>query len=164
MEISEGGEELPSTVSPLHMRMQEVLARRKWSKRQWSIAARSSELSHVAKIMKNLERTGEAYSGDLRTWAKLAAAASVSLDWLVFGRGSPWDAIPNDPYPWRQRVAEVARVLGFSGEAIMHINSMGGFADDPGVYFWLTELMRIDPLLGRQRPGRPRKPTGDGKS
>lgn len=136
-------------MSSLLERMEEVLERRKWSAQRWGREAGLSERSHVSGMMRLLRKSGRPFTGDLATWARLAEAADVSLDWLAFGKGNPWDGmhrdLANDEYPTRARILGFAHLTrAFSDDAVRQVAALSGFARDPGPRFWLRALLEID--------------------
>jgi hypothetical protein len=125
-------------------RMRWVMKARGWNESQWAKAAQLKERSNVNKILKRIEDTGE-ISGDMRTFVKLAAAAEVSLDWLLLGRGAPQVAslsLPDDPkYPARMGVLLAGFFLGVSKEVLDAVVAFDPGPADPGTDFWLQLLL-----------------------
>lgn len=142
-------------------RMQFVLDSKGWSGREWARQAGLSEENHVNNLMLRMRKDTEGrLAGDIETYAKLAKAASVSLDWLILGRGAPTgDAleISDDPkYPSRARVVVVAYWLGFSEAIIRAVLDHDGPDVDPGPDYWLRLLQLKQAELSA--PGAPPAP------
>jgi transcriptional regulator with XRE-family HTH domain len=126
-------------------RMHFVLKSKGWSGREWARRAGLSEENHVNALMLRMKNDAEGrLAGDIETYAKLAKAAGVSLDWLVLGRGVPvGDAIEvsDDPrYPSRARVVVVAYWLGFPEAVIRAVLDHDAPSVDPGPDYWLRLL------------------------
>ncbi len=107
--------------------MRWVMDAKGWTEREWARQAELKELSNVNKLLKRADEHPDRIPGDANTFAALAKAAKVSLDWLALGRGAPVPAdldvtnIPNDPkYP--------ARSLAVAAASLMSIPSPGWFA------------------------------------
>lgn len=125
--------------------MELVLSTKKWSKRHWAELAGLAESGHVGGLMRRMKKDPLRLAGDITTYAKLADAAGVSLDWLVLGRGTPEGlavSTPEDPrYPSRARVIVAARLLGrYSDEVIAAVLAHDAPASDPGVEYWMSLL------------------------
>ncbi len=126
-------------------RMEIVLTATGWSKRHWAERAGLAESGHVGGLMRRMKLNPDRLAGDITTYAKLAAAAGVSLDWLVLGRGTPNGiaaAVEEDSkYPSRARVVVAARLLGrYSDEVISAILAHNDPSSDPGIEFWVALL------------------------
>lgn len=137
-------------------RMQFVLDANDWSAREWARRAKLAEESHVGILMRRMAKQPDRLAGDIETYAKLAAAASVSLDWLVLGRGTPNGLvveIADDPrYPSRARVAAAAHWLGFGEAVIRAVLTHNEPAIDPGYDYWLRLLQLKQIELARALP------------
>lgn len=150
-----------SFVLTLLERMQFVLDSKGWSGREWARQAGLSEENHVNNLMLRMRKDTEGrLAGDIETYAKLAKAAGVSLDWLVLGRGVPvGDAleISDDPkYPSRARVVVVAYWLGFPEPVIRAVLDHDAPSVDPGPDYWLRLLQLKQAELAA--PGPPTAP------
>lgn len=130
---------------PVLERMTEVLSMHRWSRREWARRAGLAEESHVGTLMRRMEDDPEGrLAGDIETYTRLAAAAHVSLDWLLLGRGTPHGLIvevAEDPrYPSRARVLAVAHWGGISEAAIRATLAHNEPETDPGAAFWMQFL------------------------
>lgn len=137
-------------LSTLLSRMEEVMRSRKWSARRWAQEAGLSESSHVSGLMRIMRKEGREYVGGLETWAALALAAGVNMDWLVYGRGEQWISefpMPKDRYASRAILLGVAHALGFSDETIDAVARLDGFARDPGPEYWMGEMTNRERLV-----------------
>lgn len=139
--------------------MEVVLTAKGWSKRRWAELAGLAESGHVGGLMRRMKKEPGRLAGDITTYAKLAAAAGVSLDWLVLGRGTPdglADFAEEDlRYPSRARVIVAARLLGrYSAEVIAAVLAHNDPPSDPGVEFWiaLLDLKRAEAPAPRPTP------------
>jgi hypothetical protein len=128
--------------------MRWVMEAKGWSEREWARRAELKEMSNVNKLLKRAEIDPERIPGDANTFAALAKAASVSLDWLALGHGSPVPAdlnvtnIPDDPkYPTRPGVIAAGHMMGFPPTAIAAIATFDAGPVDPGQDFWLQLLL-----------------------
>lgn len=144
-------------------RIETILENKGWSAREWCRRAGLKEISHLTSLMGRLRENPEA-TMDLRTAAKLADAAHVSLDWLALGRGSPEGAVvlaePDPRYPSRGVAVAAARIFGYGLDAIARVQSVDSFAQDPGKEYWLAALRAEHEAGARPAPppkGRPKK-------
>lgn len=140
--------------------MEIVLSTRGWSKRHWAELAGLAESGHVGGLMRRMKKDPSRLAGDITTYAKLAQAAGVSLDWLVLGRGEPFGLAPFTPddakYPSRARVIAAARLLGrYTDEVIGAVLAHDDPAVDPGVEYWMSLLDLKRAELPAPRPSRP---------
>ncbi len=126
-------------------RIRWVMKARNWSESQWAKEAGLKERSNVNKLIKRMVENPGEIVGDMKTIAKLAEAAKVSLDWLVLGRGAAAIAsfsVPDDPqYPTRPSVLVAGHIMGFPGEAIAAVQTFDAGPVDPGADFWLQLLI-----------------------
>lgn len=141
-------------------RMETVLTTRRWSKRKWAELAGLAEPGHVGGLMRRMKKDPHRLAGDISTYAKLAEAAGVSLDWLVLGRGLPEGLatlVQEDArYPSRARVIVAARLIGrYSDEVIDAVLAHNDPAVDPGVDYWMSLLDLKRAELPAPRPSRP---------
>lgn len=125
-------------------RMQFVMDLKGWSQREWCRQASIIEESNVNKLIKRMREDPSRVAGDINTFAKLASAAGVSLDWLVLGVGTPTSSTmefsSDDRYPTRPRVLLGAFIMGFPREAIDAVLAHDGPAVDPGWEYWVRML------------------------
>jgi hypothetical protein len=144
-------------------RMQFVLDTKGWSAREWARRAGLKEEGHVGGLIRRMKKAPARLAGDIGTYAKLADAASVSLDWLVLGRGQP-DGIAasvaeDEQFPSRARVIVAARLLFFDepgiDAVIEAVCSQNDLRSDPGTDYWrqLVDLKRAE--LRVPSPSRP---------
>lgn len=124
--------------------METVLKLRGWSGREWARRAELAEESHVTTLMRRMREQPDRLAGDVETYTKLAAAAGVSLDWLLLGRGvpgAPAAIVPDDArYPTRPGVLVMAHWLGIPKPVIEAVANHEGPERDPGVFYWLALL------------------------
>jgi hypothetical protein len=145
-------------VETLADRMEEVLAKKGWSAREWARRANLREEKHVSSLIDRSRKNPERLAGDINTFAKLADAAGVSLDWLALGRGArSGSAMLTDDakYPSRGPVLALATMLNFPEPAINAVREHDEPTTDPGADYWfrLLELKRTQ--LREPRPSRP---------
>jgi hypothetical protein len=138
--------------------MEQVLAKKGWSAREWARRAKLREEKHVSSLIDRARKNPERLAGDINTFAKLAEAAGVSLDWLALGRGaeSGGPLLSDDPkYRSRGTVLVLATMLNFPEDAIAAVREHNGPPTDPGPEYWfrLLELKRAE--LREPRPSRP---------
>lgn len=143
------------------------MRRRGWSARRWSIEAKLGDTSHLSGLMRKMRRDGpDIIVGGLDTWAALAEAAGVSLDWLVHGRGDPWGAvggqldfpIPTDRYPTRALALAVGHLFRFSEATLAEVAAIDDFDRDPGAEYWLIEMSQRQLLREKRRRSSSRPP------
>lgn len=133
-----------------------VMQMRGWNMSQWANEAGLRERTNVRNLMQRMKKHPERIAGDINTFAKLADAAKVTVDWLALGRGSPFAVsleVPDDPrYPSRPGVLAVGHWLGFPKAAIEAVAAHEEPQGDPGTQFWfeLLQLKRTQ-VLGASR-------------
>lgn len=140
-------------------RMKIVMDLRGWSQREWCRRAGITEESNVNKLIKRMKDDPSRVAGDMNTFAKLASAAGVSLDWLVLGVGDPMpDTVEfesDDQYPTRPRVLLGAYIMGFPRAAIDAVLAHDEPLTDPGLEYWVR-LLQLEQAklaaLGSQHP------------
>ncbi len=125
-----------------------VMAAKGWSEREWARQAGLKEPSNVNKLLKRAKEDPDRIPGDINTFAALAKAADVHLDWLALGRGTPVSTdlnvtqIPDDPkYPTRPSVIAAGYLMGFPAAAISAVAAFDAGPIDPGQDFWLQLLL-----------------------
>jgi hypothetical protein len=141
-------------------RMKIVMNLRGWSEREWARRAGLKEESNVNKIITRMASDPTRLAGDIDTFAKLARAAKVSLDWLALGTGNPVaDAMTFDDgkYPTRSRVALAAFLMGFPRTAIEAVLARDDLDVDPGWEYWLRLLQLKQAELAAAAPASPLK-------
>ena len=119
-------------------RLEEVMHWTGWSAREWARRAKLTEEGHVNALLRRC-RMLDTIKVDVSTIGPLAAAANVTLDWLVTGRGhptGPLDEFQDPLYPSRGRVVASLKFLDFHQGVAVSILAENGFADDPGLEYW----------------------------
>jgi hypothetical protein len=126
-------------------RIRWVMKVKGWSESQWAKEAELKERSNVNKLIKRMVENPGEIVGDMKTIAKLADAAKVSLDWLVLGRGAPSIAtfrVADDAkYPTRPSVLVAGHILGFPEAALAAVEAFDAGPVDPGADYWLQLLL-----------------------
>lgn len=126
-------------------RMKWVMKLRGWSEREWARQAKLREETNVNKLLKQLRDKPDELVGDAKTFAKLADAAGVTMDWLALGRGVPLaaDFVVGDDarYPSRPAVALAGFLMGFPQGAIDAVLAHELSGPDPGPDYWLQLLL-----------------------
>lgn len=142
-----------------------------WSARDWARASHLKEESHVGTIMSRLRQNPTA-SVSTKTLAALAAGGGVSAEWLATGRGTPTgayvmlsDADADPKYPSRGKAIAGALLFGWDLRAIEKVRAVDGFAEDPGLKYWLALLeaeheAALRNLPSTAPPGPPQRPAG----
>jgi len=143
-------------VKTLAERMRWVMSAKGWTEREWARKAQLKEMSNVNKLLRRAEENPLRIPGDANTFAALAKAAKVSLDWLALGRGTPVPVgvdvtnVPDDPkYPTRPGVIAAGYIMGFPSIAIDAIAVFDAGPLDPGQDFWLQLLLGKKAELSR---------------
>lgn len=125
-------------------RMRFIMELNDWSEREWCRRAEIKEPSNVNKLLRRMSEDPSRVSGDAKTFAKLAKAAGVSLDWLLLGVGTPTPESINFSgdglYPTRPRVLLGAYVMGFPRAAIDAVLAHNELESDPGWEYWVRLL------------------------
>jgi hypothetical protein len=145
-------------------RMEEVLAWKDWSAREWSRRAGLQEETHVTQIIRRFRADPEGASVDAGVLAALARAANVSLDWLWFGRGLPTvsgiDLAPDPKYSTRAIAVAAAKLYGFRSEAVARVMAEDRFAEDPGLDYWRARLEAENAAVVPAEPSSRRRKRG----
>jgi len=132
------------TVETVVDRMRLVMKLKGWSESDWARAAELKERSNVNKLLVRMAKDPTRLAGDVNTFAKLANAAGVSLDWLALGVGVPTPDVVSfakDPhYPTRARVLIGAFLMGFDRQILDAVLAHNEPAADPGWEYWLRLL------------------------
>lgn len=133
------------SVETLLDRIRLVMQMKGWNESQWAKLAELKERSNVNKLIKRLEANPGEIVGDLKTFAKLAKAAGVSLDWLVLGRGSAdlvtFTVVDDPKYPTRPNVIFAGYILRMPQAAIDAVQAVDAGPTDPGRDYWLHLLL-----------------------
>lgn len=141
-------------------RMHAVLKMRGWSRREWARRAGLAEETHVGGLMLRMKEDPNRLAGDIETYTKLAEAASVSLDWLLLGRGTPngmtVDVADDPKYPSRARILAIAHWAGFGEATIRAALAHNDPPTDPGPTYWLQFLHLKQLELGSGQVGEKR--------
>lgn len=141
-------------------RMRLIMELKGWSEREWCRLAGIKEESNLNKLIKRMSEDPTTISGDAKTFAKLAKAAGISLDWLLLGVGVPTpesiDFTTDDHYPTRPRVLLGAFIIGFPRAAIDAALVHNEPESDPGWDYWVrflqVEQAKLTALAAKQTP------------
>lgn len=141
-------------------RLELILEKRGWSARKLSQLAGLKAETHVSSLI------NQGHTPNIDTAKAIAQAASVSLEWLLTGRGNmelpPKQYVERlERYPTRALAIQVGRAQGLPESVLAEVASISlDSDDDPGIDYWTAQVTIAK--SGKRSMGRP--PNDDEKS